>query len=172
MNEVFSNLMEWANSATFPPFPGLAEMPSTERTYPRNIILIGKNGIFLAWFLNWNILVFGIPFQCSPIFHWHSLCRCTYHQGTAAWWQTAGPINTSPSTDRNWILNSTKQRASLWIHIILMIHLQMLFYECPPLLLAFANSLEPSQMMKTIDSYGQPAMCHIYRVKGRHPLPQ
>ena len=48
----------------------------------------------------------------------------------------------------------------------------MLSYECPFNVLAFVNSLVLSQMMKTIGSYAQPVMPHLYGVKGRHPLPQ
>ena len=62
--------------------------------------------------------------------------------------------------------------ASLQIHIILMIQLEIQSYEYLPHLLTFVNSLAPSQMMKTIGSCAQPAMPHLYTVKGRHPLPQ
>ena len=49
---------------------------------------------------------------------------------------------------------------------------QMLSYEYLPHLLAFVKSLVPSEIVKTIGSGAQPAMPHLYGVKGRHPLPQ
>ena len=53
-----------------------------------------------------------------------------------------------------------------------MTQFEMLSYECLLHLLAFVNSLAQSQRMKTIGSCKQPAMPHLYGVKGRHPLPQ
>ena len=53
-----------------------------------------------------------------------------------------------------------------------MIQIEMLSNECLPKLLAFVNILVPSKIMKTIGSYAQPAVPHLYWVTGRHPLPQ
>ena len=150
-------------------------MTSADRTYPKNIMMCWKKWHFfglifkLKSFSLWNTISIQSNISLTLAAKMHISSRYLKR------WQTDGSLNTSPSCDKIWLLNLPSQRASrasLWTHTSLTIQLRMLSYECLPLPLAFANTLVPNQMTKTIGRYAQPTMPHLYGVKGRHPLPQ
>ena len=147
-------------------------MPSTDRTYPRNTMLCWKKWHFFVLFFKLksfsllNTILIWSNISLTLVVKMHISSR--YNSKVTNCWSPKHISIRWKKLD----LNLTNWRESLWIHTILMIQLKMLSYECLAQLLAFANSLAPSQMMKTIGSYAQLAMPHLYGVKGRYPLPQ
>ena len=78
MNEVLLGLMKQANSTPFLLFSGLAEMSSTDRTYPKNATLCWKKQALL-WFNFFNQKSFSLLNVISMWFNISSTLAVKMH---------------------------------------------------------------------------------------------